>query len=377
METKKTGGLAGVVAGQSAICTVGKAGVGLNYRGYSIHDLAESATFEEVAYLLIYGELPTKTELAAYQKKLIARRKFPEKLKTLLDIIPNHANAMDVLRTGCSFLGTIEPEEDVIKQTKVPAQEIADRLLALFPAMLLYWHARQHDGKVISTDTDEPTLAGHFLKLLHGKSPTEMERRAMDVSFILYAEHEFNASTFAARVTTATGSDFYSAITSAIGTLRGPLHGGANEAAMQLIERYKTPEAAEKGLLDMLERKQLIMGFGHRVYTKSDPRSDVIKQWSKRLAEARGDKVIYPVSECIEKLMWEKKQLFPNLDFYSASAYHFCGIPTFMFTPLFVMSRITGWAAHVIEQRSNNKLIRPTSEYIGPQPRAYVSIEAR
>jgi 2-methylcitrate synthase len=369
---KKTGGLAGVVAGESAICTVGKEGVGLNYRGYSIHDLAEQACFEEVAYLLIYNKLPTKSELTSYRQQLISKRDLPLELKNVLELIPANAHPMDVLRTGCSMLGTLEPELSTDAQ-----QGIADRLLATFPGMLLYWYHFHRNGKKISTITKEESTAGHFLTLLHGKSPDELPRRAMDVSLILYAEHEFNASTFSARVTAATLSDFYSAITSAIGTLRGPLHGGANEAAMELIEKYSSPEEADKGLRELLAKKALVMGFGHRVYTVSDPRSDIIKGWSKKLAEACGDKILYPVSERIEKIMWDEKKLFPNLDFYSASAYHFCGVPTSMFTPLFVMSRITGWAAHVMEQRSNNKLIRPTSDYTGPEPREFIPLAQR
>lgn len=371
-EQKKTGGLAGVVAGDTAICTVGKEGKGLTYRGYSIEDLAKDACFEEVAYLLVYGKLPTERELTTYQHKLKTLRALPAALKLVLEQMPANAHPMDVLRTGCSVLGTLEQET-----AQHDAYAIADRLIATFPSMLAYWYHFQKNQQRIETAVDDEGVAGHFLHLLHGKKPDELHRRAVDVSLILYAEHEFNASTFAARVTTATLADFYSAITSAIGTLRGPLHGGANEAAMELIEKFKTPDEAEKGLKNMLEEKKLIMGFGHRVYTTSDPRSDIIKEWSKKLADASGDHVLYPVSECVEKVMWDKKHLFPNLDFYSASAYHFCGIPTPMFTPIFVMSRITGWAAHVLEQRSNNKLIRPTANYIGPEPRAFVPITKR
>lgn len=371
-EQKKTGGLAGVVAGDTAICTVGKEGKGLTYRGYSIDDLAKDASFEEVAYLLVYGQLPTEKELTEYQHKLKSLRDLPPALKLVLEQIPASAHPMDVLRTGCSFLGTIEQETK-----QYDAHAIADRLIATFPSMLAYWYHFQKNQQRINTVTDDEGVAGHFLHLLHGKKPDELHRRAVDVSLILYAEHEFNASTFAARVTTATLADFYSAITSAIGTLRGPLHGGANEAAMELIEKFKTADEAEQGLKKMLAEKKLVMGFGHRVYTVSDPRSDIIKAWSKKLADAAGDKVLYPVSERIEKIMWDEKHLFPNLDFYSASAYHFCGIPTAMFTPIFVMSRITGWAAHVIEQRSNNKLIRPTANYIGSEPRSFIPITKR
>lgn len=367
----KSGGLAGIVAGQSAVSTVGL-GKGLNYRGYSIDDLAELASFEEVAYLLIYGQLPTQKELNDYNKRLFELRDLPEALKTVLKLIPKDANPMDVLRTGCSFLGNIEPETDFSQQ-----YAIADRLLALFPGMMCYWYAYHFQNKEITGFSDETTVGGHFLTLLHGRSPTQLERDMMNVSLILYAEHEFNASTFAARVTTATLSDFYSAITSAIGTLRGPLHGGANEAAMELIEQFKNPDDAEVKLGEMLANKAKIMGFGHRVYTTCDPRSDIIKKWSHRLGQEQGSLLLYEISERVEEVMWREKKLFPNLDFYSASAYHYCGIPTPLFTPIFVMSRITGWAAHVIEQRADNKLIRPTSEYIGPESRSFPVITTR
>lgn len=368
----KSGGLAGVVAGQSAIATVGLEGKGLNYRGYSIDDLAEHASFEEVAYLLLYGQLPTYAELDHYTKKLVTLRTIPEQLKTVLKLIPKNTHPMDVLRTGCSFLGTIEPEKNFSEE-----HQIADRLLALFPGMMCYWYAYHFKNQDISGLSDEQTTGGHFLTLLHDRKPSQLEEDMMNVSLILYAEHEFNASTFAARVTAGTLSDFYSAITSAIGTLRGPLHGGANEAAMELIERFNSPDAAEAGLKQMLLNKDKIMGFGHRVYTTNDPRSDIIKKWSFRLGKEHGEFLLYNISERIEEVMWSEKKLFPNLDFYSASAYHYCGIPTFLFTPIFVMSRITGWAAHVFEQRANNKLIRPTSEYIGPDSRAFPAIETR
>lgn len=372
MSDNKSGGLAGVTAGETAICTVGKEGVGLNYRGYSIDDLAKYSTFEEVAYLLFYGKLPNKLELKNYQEDLKKLRDLPKELKTILQQIPKTAHPMDVLRTACSALGTLEPET-----VDNDARKILNRLVAIFPSILMYWYHYQFNKKEINLETNEATLAGHLLHLLQEKSPEELQRRCIDVSLILYAEHEFNASTFAARVTTATLSDIYSAVTSAIGTLRGPLHGGANEAAMELIEKFENPQQAHEGLIKMLANKEKIMGFGHRVYKISDPRSDIIKSWSKELAQKHGDNVLYQISETIEKVMWDEKHLFPNLDFYSATAYHFCGIPTEMFTPIFVFSRITGWGAHILEQRANNRLIRPSAEYIGPDPRKYLSLEDR
>lgn len=370
--TKKTGGLEGIIVGNTAISTVGKEGVGLTYRGYDIHDLAEHSTFEEVAYLLIYGELPTQKELQAYREKLMMLRELPDPLKLVLETIPAKTHPMDVLRTGCSMLGTLEPEFKQYGQC-----DIADRLIASTPSMLLYWYQFHRSGKRIKTISDENSIAGHFLHLLHDKKPDETHTRAMDVSLILYAEHEYNASTFAARVTTSTESDFYSAIVSGIGTLRGPLHGGANEAAMELITHFKNPDEAERGIHTMLANKAKIMGFGHRVYKISDPRSDIIKEWSKKLSEHAKDERLYPISERIEKVMWDEKRLFPNLDFYSATAYHFCDIPTPMFTPIFVMSRLSGWSAHIIEQRSDNRLIRPEANYVGSEPRIYIPINQR
>ncbi len=372
MTTDKTAGLAGIIAGDTAIATVGKEGKGLTYRGYSIYDLAERATFEEVAYLLIYGRLPSETELAKYKNTLRELRGLPAPLRTVLEQIPAGTHPMDVMRTGCSMLGTLEPEGLARDQLTV-----ANRLTACFTSMLLYWHHFQGSGKRIETITDDDSTAGQFLHLLHGKKPDELHRRAIDVSLILYAEHEFNASTFTARTITSTLPDFYSAVTGAIGALRGPLHGGANEAAMEVIERFNTPDQAESGILKLIAAKKLIMGFGHRIYKISDPRSDVIKAWAKKLAVAHGDEKLYPVSERIEQVMRREKNLFPNLDFYSASAYHLCGIPTPMFTPLFVVARITGWAAHIIEQRADNRLIRPNADYTGPDPRAFVPIGKR
>lgn len=366
MATTKTGGLEGVTAGVTAISTVGKQGVGLTYRGYSINDLAQQSSFEEVAYLLIYGRLPSQDELGEYKRHLKGLRGLPPQLKTVLEQIPSTTHPMDVMRTGCSMLGTLEPEDPGRNQIAV-----SNRLTGIFSSILLYWHHFVTTGQRIDTQTEEDTTAGHFLRLLHQKDPSELHRRALDVSLILYAEHEFNASTFTCRTIISTLPDFYSAVTGGIGALRGPLHGGANEAAMELIEQFTSPDEAEKSLLQMLTAKKLIMGFGHRVYKISDPRSDVIKAWSKNLADAHGDQTLYTVSERLEQVMRREKNMFPNLDFYSASVYRFLGIPTAMFTPLFVVARITGWAAHIMEQRADNRLIRPNADYIGPESRAF------
>ena len=325
-----------------------------------------------MVYLLLYGALPNREQLAVYRKKLAGLRALPEGLRTVLEQLPANAHPMDVLRTGCSALGTLEPET-----AKHDQYQIADRLIAAFPAMLCYWHHFATSGRRIETETGEQSHAGHFLHLLHGSPPEELHRRVLDASLILYAEHEFNASAFSARVTASTLSDFYSAVTSAIGTLRGPLHGGANEMAMALISRFHSADEAEAGLLEMLAQKEKIMGFGHRVYRESDPRSAIIKGWSKKLAEAAGRQVLFEVSERIEQVMRREKNLFPNLDFYSATAYHLAGIPTPMFTPVFVFARISGWSAHIIEQRSANKLIRPTADYIGPAPRPFAPLAQR
>ena len=370
--SKKGGGLAGITAGETAIATVGKEGAGLTYRGYDIYDLAENARFEEVAFLLHHGHLPSADEHAAYIDTLRSMRGLPDPVKTALEQIPGDTHPMDVLRSGCSLLGNFEPEGDFSNQARV-----ADRLLAAFPSMLIYWHRFHADGERINVETDDDSVAGHFLHLLHDKPPTEFHQRVLDVSLILYAEHEFNASTFTARVIAATLSDFHSAVTGAIGALRGPLHGGANEAAMELIQRFETPGEAEAGIRIALEAKDKIMGFGHRVYTSSDPRNKVIKKMAEKLADEVSDERLYPVSEAIEKVMWDEKKLFPNADFYSAAAYHFMGIPTPLFTPIFVCSRITGWSAHIMEQRANNRLIRPGAEYTGPELKSWVPMEER
>lgn len=369
---KKTGGLAGVSAGTTALCTVGQEGAGLTYRGYDIYDLTDNATFEEVAYLLLRGKLPNRSELDTYIENLKALRGLPDQLKQVLEMIPADAYPMDVLRSGVSILGNIEPEGPFENQN-----DVADRLLACLPSMLLYWHRFHTDGNRIDVETDDNSVAGHFLHMLHDNAPSELHRKSLDTTLILYAEHEFNASTFAARVITGTLSDMHSAVTGAIGALRGPLHGGANEAAMALIQTFSSPEEAAEGVRAKLAAKEKIMGFGHRVYTTSDPRNAVNKKMSKVLSDEAGDTHIYTVSEAIEKVMWDEKKLFANADFFAAGVYHFMGIPTYLFTPIFVCSRITGWAAHIMEQRSDNKLIRPAADYIGPGLQTWVPIDER
>ncbi len=374
MVDKKLGGagLRGQVAGETGLCTVGKTGTGLTYRGYDISELAANARFEEVAYLLLRGKLPTQTELDGYISKIISLRELPQALKDVLERIPASAHPMDVMRTGCSMLGNLETETDFAQQ-----DEVIDRLLAVLPSIICYWYAFSHEGRRIETATDDESIGAHFLHMLSGEKPNDLFSAVMNVSLILYAEHEFNASTFTARVCASTLSDMHSCITGAIGSLRGPLHGGANEAAMDMIERWQSPEEAEKEILGMLERKEKIMGFGHAIYRESDPRNTIIKEWAEKLAEYVGDSVLYPVSVRCEEVMWREKKLFCNADFFHASAYHFMGIPTKLFTPIFVMSRVTGWAAHVKEQRANNRIIRPSAEYVGPETSVWVAIEDR
>ena len=374
MVDRKLGGagLRGQNAGQTTLCTVGRTGTGLTYRGYDIADLAAGATFEEVAHLILYGELPNADELDAYRARLKGLRGLPAPLKQVLERIPADAHPMDVMRTGCSMLGNLEPEGGFERQ-----HQVADRLLAALPSIINYWYRFSHDGVRIDVDAAEDTIAGHFLATLKGESASTLFQRVMDVSLILYAEHEFNASTFTARVCASTLSDMHSCVTGAIGSLRGPLHGGANEAAMELIDGFATPEAAVAGVREMLAHKEVVMGFGHAIYRRSDPRNAIIKGWAERLAGEAGDERIYPISCAIEKLMWDEKQLFANADFFHAAAYRFLGIPTKLFTPIFVCSRVSGWTAHVMEQRDNNRIIRPSADYVGPEPRAFKSLAER
>mgnify|MGYP001164152142 CR=1 FL=1 len=374
MVDKKLGGagLRGQVAGETALCTVGKTGTGLTYRGYDISVLAEKASFEEVAHLLLRGQLPNQAELDSYVSKIRGLRDLPQELKDVLERIPASAHPMDVMRTGCSMLGNLETETDFSQQ-----DDVIDRLLAILPSIICYWYVFSNEGKRIDTELDDDSIGAHFLHMLSGETPSKLFSQVMNISLILYAEHEFNASTFTARVCASTLSDMHSCITGAIGSLRGPLHGGANEAAMDMIQHWSSADDAEQALMGMLERREKIMGFGHAIYRESDPRNVIIKQWAEKLADHVGDSVLYPVSVRCEEIMWREKKLFCNADFFHASAYHFMGIPTKLFTPIFVMSRLTGWAAHVKEQRANNRIIRPSADYTGPETSDWVDIEDR
>jgi 2-methylcitrate synthase len=365
-------GLRGQVAGETALCTVGKTGSGLTYCGYDIAELADKVEFEEVSYLLSRGELPNQAQLDAYKAKLKTLRGLPTALKTVLESIPKTAHPMDVMRTGCSMLGNLEMETDFND-----VNDHIDRMVAVFPSIICYWYRFSHDGVRVDVETNDDSIGAHFLHMLHDKAPSELFAKVMNVSLILYAEHEFNASTFTARVCASTLSDIHSCVTGAIGSLRGPLHGGANEAAMEMIENFTSADQAEDALMGMLERKEKIMGFGHAIYRESDPRNVIIKKWSELLAKEVGDEVLYPVSVRCEEVMWREKKLFCNADFFHASAYHFMGIPTALFTPIFVMSRVTGWTAHVKEQRANNRIIRPSADYTGPEAREVPPISAR
>jgi 2-methylcitrate synthase len=365
-------GLRGQSAGETAVCTVGAEGNSLRYRGYDVVELAEQSTFYEVAYMILKGNLPTQAELEPWKAKLKGLRGLPQPLKEVLERIPAEAHPMDVMRTGCSFLGNIEPEGDFSNQ-----QDVADRMLALFPSIVVYWYRYSHDGVRIETETDDDGIGAHFLHMLLDAPPNELAARVMDVSLILYAEHEFNASTFTARVCASTMSDLHSCITAAIGSLRGPLHGGANEAAMAMIEQYSSEQEAVADVLRKLEARELIMGFGHAVYRRRDPRNSIIKEWSRKLSELKDDSSLFAISDAVERTMKEEKNMFANADFFHASAYNFMGIPTELFTPIFVMSRVTGWAAHCFEQRANNRIIRPGADYIGPPDRSYVPIQDR